>query len=744
MTVCNRSNNSISQMLLLHIVLASRQGQGKRRYIFPLYRINRGLFIDRPDFNYAKIYRVLQNLLLTGYVLCLLLLTQSSCVLSAGNQTPSVDNCPAGATVESEDGIRRLALIVGVGQYRNPNIPNLPGPPQDAMRIYKLLTGPNGYGFPKQNVCVLLDAEATTANFNHFFGKALIDRARADDEVVIYYAGHGSQTKDKNGDEQDGMDETFVFHDARNEGVKDFPDDGFDSLLTTLYKKTRHITVILDSCNSGTAVRGDLDYLSRYVPPEDGAAEVRGPSPDAAEQQESTGWVSQSLPGVVFFTAAGDGTSALEKNARGIFTDALLTTLGQVNAKQLTYAQAARQIRPLVKAESYQIPYFQGDLQRLVLSGIKRDQPLAWEIVTVEPQITLGGFPLPGIGRGAEFRVYAGSVSGADTQDPAKAKAVVVVDESTGLNAVAHLSTRTSNAPPIKPGDLAVLSRPGDQQRLLKLTLRPNSAPGGIAAENRKALADVLKRHPDAGSMIRVVADHGDFELSREPGQYVIRGPENRERGRFKNEIEVIENLRLHAIQRVLSSLRGEGGSQFIDQETLQVQIVPAQNQDPCARDAQWRQQPPNAVKAQQIPLCYKWHVKVRLSKKSPVRLLIGGLILSTDGSIFGFPADGSMAPLGPGEEIVFAAQGETFVGSPPLHIEDQIIVFGTQESNPVPWSRLTQSSGQRSTAAKSGLYRALDRYLSGTRGVVRPVETADADSAWTLSSITMRVTDRK
>ena len=119
----------------------------------------------------------------------------------------------------------------------------------------------------------------------------------------------------------------------------------------------------------------------------------------------------------------------------------------------------------------------------------------------------------------------------------------------------------------------------------------------------------------------------------------------------------------------------------------------------------------------------------------------MGGLILSTDGSIFGLPADATAIPLGPGEEVVFAAKGETFVASEPLNIEDQIVVFGTQETNPVPWSRLTQSAVQRGDA-KSGLYKILDQYLKGTRGVSQPVETDETDTAWTRSSITMRVID--
>ena len=111
-----------------------------------------------------------------------------------------------------------------------------------------------------------------------------------------------------------------------------------------------------------------------------------------------------------------------------------------------------------------------------------------------------------------------------------------------------------------------------------------------------------------------------------------MKRPENIVRSRLTNENDVIDNLWQHSVQRVLSSLRWEGGNQFVDQETLQVQAVPTKQQGQCTQGVKWEQKPYNAMDVQNILLCYKWNVKVKLSKESPVRLLIGGLILSTDG----------------------------------------------------------------------------------------------------------------
>ena len=56
-----------------------------------------------------------------------------------------VSGCDPSVATET-GGHRRLALVVGVGQYKNPSIPDLLGPPNDARRFYTLLTDENGYG----------------------------------------------------------------------------------------------------------------------------------------------------------------------------------------------------------------------------------------------------------------------------------------------------------------------------------------------------------------------------------------------------------------------------------------------------------------------------------------------------------------------------------------------------------------------------------------------------------------------
>ncbi len=220
-------------------------------------------------------------------------------------------SCSTAAATET-DGIRRLAFLVGVGKYKHPKIPTLTGPIGDVERMVGLLTGPGGYGYPKENVCVLLDEQATVANFEAAFEQSLIKRANPKDVVVIYFSGHGSVAPDLNGDEGDGTDETLVLHDSRTNNVPDLLDDDFYTMLEQLHKHTQSITVILDSCNSGTAIRGDEVALkARYVDPATDLSN-RLTSAQPAKADGSSAFIPKDLPGLVLLSAAQDGTSAME------------------------------------------------------------------------------------------------------------------------------------------------------------------------------------------------------------------------------------------------------------------------------------------------------------------------------------------------------------------------------------------------------------------------------------------------
>lgn len=648
----------------------------------------------------------------------------------AAEEAPAPSTCPVGPATAT-DGVRRLAFVVGVSEYQAPNVTDLRGARADAERFYELLTrADGGYGFPKENVCLLLDGEATTERFKKFFRESLTARvANEADVAVLYFAGHGSQVSDDNDDEPDELDETILLHDSRMAEVPaDLSDDELNELLSELTARTRHATVVLDSCNSGSATRlGAGDFQARFQPP----TEAR-PMP-SGRGDAAPGWANQDLDGLVAFVAATDGTSALERNGRGIFTDALLTVLS--GPTPLTYAQAARQIPPLVSAESYQVPLFEGRLHRSVFGNASRERPASWEVRALAPPdgpdtIALTGPPLPGISVGAELRIYPGSATGAELRDPGKAKALVVVTDASGLNATARVAAGEASS--IVVSDLAILARVGDESIRITVSLRPGFAPARADGIRR-----AIETDPEAGMLVTIVEDGGDFELSlTSDGALQLRGPENRVRNRLEDD-EVAETLWKHARQRALLQLHGDVGADFTDQETLQVEIVEASRQIECA-DGEWMKSRPN--EEQVIPLCHQWNVRVTLDEKAPTPLLVGGLILSNDGAIFGLPHDGRQELLRPGESVTFDRDPETFRAGPPLDVQDHVLLFGTQQTNPVAWYLFAGTAGTRSARMGSSLERALDRYLQpGTRAQSVGGEPRE-DTTWTMTRLPLRV----
>ena len=123
-----------------------------------------------------------------------------------------------------------------------------------------------------------------------------------------------------------------MLHDARYKGRRDLLDDQLNGLVSKLYAKTTNVTMILDSCNSGSASRGGSRAKARFFDrledkPPAGTAAARG---DGGE-----GWQPESMPGLVVLSAARDGTSAMEIDGAGVFTKTLLEVMSEVGTEPL-------------------------------------------------------------------------------------------------------------------------------------------------------------------------------------------------------------------------------------------------------------------------------------------------------------------------------------------------------------------------------------------------------------------------
>jgi hypothetical protein len=135
----------------------------------------------------------------------------------------------------------------------------------------------------------------------------LASRARPGDLAVFYFAGHGSQVFDLDGDEPDGLDETLAPSDVLvTSSENDIRDDEFREWLATI---RTDVVVILDSCHSGTATRaGDMRTraLDRAPPPEGGR------EPRVVQQGVDRQAMADSSLRVLELAAAAPHEAALE------------------------------------------------------------------------------------------------------------------------------------------------------------------------------------------------------------------------------------------------------------------------------------------------------------------------------------------------------------------------------------------------------------------------------------------------
>lgn len=180
------------------------------------------------------------------------------CVISAFG--PPWTACAAAAPT-------KRALLVGIDHYASPDVPTLAGAVHDVGLMESVLE--TRFEVPPENIVVLLNEQATRAAIISAVETQLIAAAQPGDIVIFHYAGHGSQMQDNSGDELDGWDETIVPYDSRTGTVFDISDDELNGLLREVSRKTPNVTLIFDSCHSGTISRAlTLGAVARQAPPD--------------------------------------------------------------------------------------------------------------------------------------------------------------------------------------------------------------------------------------------------------------------------------------------------------------------------------------------------------------------------------------------------------------------------------------------------------------------------------------------
>ncbi|KAL7417291.1 caspase domain-containing protein [Mrakia frigida] len=87
----------------------------------------------------------------------------------------------------------------------------------------------------------------------------LVRGAAPNDSLFFHYSGHGGQTQDLDGDEDDGNDETIYPCDFKQTTPGHIVDDEMHAIMVRPLPAGCRLTAIFDSCHSGSAL--DLPYI---------------------------------------------------------------------------------------------------------------------------------------------------------------------------------------------------------------------------------------------------------------------------------------------------------------------------------------------------------------------------------------------------------------------------------------------------------------------------------------------------
>ena len=270
------------------------------------------------------------------------------------------------------------ALLIGVGEYLGEK-DDLEGPAYDVPAIKKTLI--NHWGFKADNIKTLLGYDATKKNILEAL-TSLKNNAKAGDQILFYYSGHGTSLHDKSlrlplPDSSGALiPHDFSKNGTAQEKLKQLIIGKTDlkPILLALDKTGAQTFVIFDTCYSGNTVRG-LYSTTKGLRSRDMPTGLDMPDDDYDDEEVTTYTpVAQNKQtpypynNIFFLSAANAREKAvdigkhsipqyptIDGNPHGAFTNVLLLALsGKINTDlnndgKLNYAELHGAIKDKMK-----------------------------------------------------------------------------------------------------------------------------------------------------------------------------------------------------------------------------------------------------------------------------------------------------------------------------------------------------------------------------------------------------------
>ncbi len=323
------------------------------------------------------------------------------------------------------------------------------------------------------------EAWPTYENMVHAFQK-LTNLANPGDQVYIHYSGHGGRAVTVYPDLKgpDGLDEALVPLDIGSSSARYLRDIELAYLLHAMVEKGLWVTIVLDSCHSGSGTRGVGRARPRGIPGIDrtprpaeslvapgfelqSTSRVHAGAATRAAKPAS-GWLTEPQ-GYTLLAACRANEAAWEDCFTGVETNGALTywLLDALRAAgpETTYRMLHSRILARVHSRiEIQTPMLEGEGDRLVFGSATRKTHFAITVLNVFPprhQVSLNAGEVHGVQPGDLLAIYPPQAT--DLSDPQTRQALVEVTPPVFEADCTAALLDPYQTTPIEPGAQAVL-----------------------------------------------------------------------------------------------------------------------------------------------------------------------------------------------------------------------------------------------------------------------------------------------
>jgi Caspase domain len=400
------------------------------------------------------------------------------------------------------------ALLIGIDYYRpNKLYPSLKGAVRDIDLVDAFLR--EVLKLPAEQICKLTSPhqedidlltarsahgqEPTYENIIRAFDQ-ITELAQPGEQVYIHYSGHGGRATTIYSFKQEANDESLVPMDiGDSEAGRYLRDVELTTLLKRMTDKGLIVTMVLDSCHSGGATRGDAEIRSAG---QTDTAPRTAKSLVAEPQELEQNWLALTrdrairvagLPQAreyVLLAACRPNEYAYEyavnggTERHGALTYWMIDTLTSVatSGQPLTYKLLHDRVNAQIQSKfTQQTPMILGESNRLVFGSNNWSTPFTVSVIKVisETQVRLNAGQAQGLSKGTRFSIYPFNTT--DFTDQSRQVAIVEITQVEGSESVASVLSPEAGGiavqQKLEPGAPAVMvSAPVDLVQRVRFT----------------------------------------------------------------------------------------------------------------------------------------------------------------------------------------------------------------------------------------------------------------------------------